>query len=138
MLHEDADDYSVSRSLEAYLLWLFGAMMFSNTYGDSVDKVLMVYAREIVDAPEDEVPTWSWGSAVLAATYRGLCDACSKNKPDAILTGCPLLLQLWAYERFAVGRPIVDHTPYKPNLYGEFEDDRPTMGTLWCGRQVRM
>ncbi len=39
MLHEDADDYSVSRSLEAYLLWLFGAMMFSNTHGDSVDKV---------------------------------------------------------------------------------------------------
>src|SRR5438105_1600157 len=99
MLHEDADDYSVSRSLEAYLLWLFGAMMFSNTHGDSVDKVLMVYAREIADAPEDEVPTWSWGSAVLAATYRGLCEACSKNKPDAILSGCPLLLQLWAYER---------------------------------------
>ena len=42
MLYEDADDYSVSRSLEAYLLWLFGAMMFSNTHGDSVDKVLMI------------------------------------------------------------------------------------------------
>src|SRR5438128_4585459 len=112
MLHEDADDYSVSRSLEAYLLWLFGAMMFCNTHGDSVDKVLMVYAREIADAPEDEVPTWSWGSAVLAATYRGLCDTCSKNKPDAILSGCPLLLQLWAYERFAVGRPVVNHNPY--------------------------
>ena len=56
------------------MLWLFGAMMFSNTHGDNVDKVLMVYAREIADAPEDEVPTWSWGSAVLAATYRGLCD----------------------------------------------------------------
>ena len=138
MLHEDADDYSVSRSLEAYLLWLFGAMMFSNTHGDSVDKVLMVYAREIADAPEDEVPTWSWGSAVLAATYRGLCDACSKNKPDAILSGCPLLLQLWAYERFAVGRPVVDHSPYPLDLYVQFDDDRPTMGTLWCGRQVRM
>ena len=138
MLHEDADDYSVSRSLEAYLLWLFGAMMFSNTHGDSVDKVLMVYAREIADAPKDEVPTWSWGSAVLAATYRGLCDACSKNKPDAILSGCPLLLQLWAYERFAVGRPVVDHSPYPLDLYGQFDDDRPTMGTLWCGRQVRM
>src|SRR5207237_9366166 len=138
MLHEDADDYSVSRFLEAYLLWLFGAMMFSNTDGDSVDKVLMVYAREIADAPEDEIPTWSWGSAVLAVTYRGLCDACSKNKADAILTECPLLLQLWAYERFAVGRPIVDHTPYEPQLYGECEDDRPTMGTLWCGHQVRI
>src|SRR5207253_11090615 len=97
MLHEDADDYSVSRSLEAYLLWLFGAMMFSNTHGDSVDKVLMVYAREIADAPEDEVPTRRWGSAVLAATYRGLCDACAKTKQDAIVRGCQLFVQVWAY-----------------------------------------
>ena len=57
---------------------------------------------------------------------------------NAILTGCPLLLQLWAYERFVVDRPIVYHKPYEHDLYGEFEDDRPTMGTLWCGRQVRM
>src|SRR6266508_1411089 len=84
MLHEDADDYSVSRFLEAYLLWLFGVMMFSNTYGDSVDKVLMVYAREIANAPEDEVPTWSWGSAVLAATYRGLCEEQAGRHPRRI------------------------------------------------------
>src|SRR5438034_8452186 len=112
-------------------------MMFSNTHGDSVDKVLMIYAREIADAPEDEVPTWSWGSVVLAATYRGLCDACSKMNENAVLIRCPLLLQLWAYERFAVCRPIVDHKLYEPDLYGEFKDKRPTMGTLWCGRQVR-
>src|SRR5438128_4292577 len=75
---------------------------------------------------------------VLAATYRGLCDACSKTNEFAVLTGCPLLLQLWAYERFAVGRPIVDHNPYELDLYSEFEDDRPTMGTLWYGHQVWM
>ena len=138
MLVKDADINSVTRSLEAYLLWLFGCIMFNNSHGDSVDKVLMVYAWEIADAPEDEVPTWSLGSAVLASMYRGLCDACSKIKPNAILTGCPLLLQLWAYERFAVGRPVVDHSPYPLDLYGQFDDDRPTMGTLWCGRQVRM
>ena len=120
------------------MLWLFGAMMFSNTHGDSVDKVLMVYAREIADAPEDEVPTWSWGSAVLAATYRGLCDACSKTNENVVLTGCLLSLQLWAYERFAVDRPVVDHNPYPLDLYGQVDDDRPTMGTLWCDRQVRM
>ena len=38
------------------------------------------------------------------------------------------MLQLWAYERFAVDRPIVDHKPYEPDLYGEFEDDRPLTG----------
>ena len=138
ILAEDADIDSVTRSLEAYLLWLFGCIMFNNSHGDSVDRVLMPYAREIADAAEDDVPTWSWGSAVLATTYRGLRDACSKMNTNAVLTGCPLLLQLWAYERFAVGQPIVDHKPYEHDLYGEFEDDMPTMGTLWCGRQVRM
>ncbi len=138
MLAEDADNFSVDRSLEAYLLWLFGCVMFNNSHGDNVDRVLMPYAREITDVVDDDVPTWSWGSAVLTATYRGLCDACSKTNKNVVLTGYPLLLQLWAYERFTVGRPIVDHTPYKPDLYGEFEDDRPTMGTLWCDRQVRM
>src|SRR5438105_11057602 len=94
MLAEDADDDSVSRSLEAYLLWLFGWIMFNNSHGNSVDRVLMPYTREIVDAAEDDVPTWSWGSAVLAAMYRGLCDACSKTDTASILTGCPFLLQL--------------------------------------------
>src|SRR5881394_2458272 len=102
--------------------------MFNNSHGNSIDRVLMPYAREIADAADVDVPTWSWASAVLAATYRGLCDACSKTTEGAILTGCPMLLQLWAYERFAVGRPIVDHTAYGPDLYGDFEDDRPTMG----------
>ena len=92
ILAEDADMDSVDRSLEAYLLWLFGCIMFNNSHGDCVDRVLMPYAREIADAAEDDVPTWSWGSAVLATTYCGLYDACSKTDATAILTGCPLLL----------------------------------------------
>ena len=56
-LHEDADDYSVDRSLEAYLLWLFGSIMFNNTHGNNVDKILLPYARAIADADEDDVPT---------------------------------------------------------------------------------
>ena len=60
MLAEDADNLSVDRSLEAYLLWLFGCVMFNNSHGDSVDRVLMPYAWEITDAAEDDVPTWSW------------------------------------------------------------------------------
>ena len=60
MLAEDADIDSVTRSLEAYLLWLFGFIMFNNSHGDSVDRVLMPYAREIADAADKDVPTWSW------------------------------------------------------------------------------
>ena len=49
MLAVYADIGSVYRSLEAYLLWLFGCIMFNNSHGDSVDRVLIPYAREIVD-----------------------------------------------------------------------------------------
>ena len=33
LLAVDADEYCVTRSLEAYLLWLFGYIMFNNTHG---------------------------------------------------------------------------------------------------------
>jgi Plant mobile domain len=139
LLDDFVDDDSVSRCLEAYLLWLFGWILFNNGHGNSVDKVLMPYARQIADAEdEDDVPTWCWGAAVLAATYHGLCEACTKTESNGVITGCPLLLQLWAYERLAVGRPIVeDRHGYEIEFYGPTEDDRPTMGTLWlCGRKV--
>ena len=129
----DADEYSVTRSLESYLLWLFGYIMFNNTHGNSVDKILLSYAREIEDVDKN-VPPYSWGSAVLAATYRGLCDGCRKTHRGAILLRCPLLLQLWSYERLAVGRPMVIHEPYHGAMYGDEEDDRPTMGTIWLWR----
>ena len=109
----DADEYSVTRSLEAYLLWLFGY-------------ILLPYAREIADGDED-VPPYSWGEAVLAATYRELCDGCTKTHENAILAGCPLLLQLWSYEGLAVGRPIVSHAPYPRPCTAT----RKTTGPLW-------
>ena len=58
-LAADADEYSVTRSLEAYLLWLFGYIMFNNTHGNSVDRILLPYAREIADGDED-VPPYNW------------------------------------------------------------------------------
>jgi len=136
-LAHDADDDSVTRSLEAYLLWLFGYIMFNNSHGAYVDRVLVPYALEIAEAAVEEMPQYSWGAAVLAATYRGLCKASVQNKHNAILTGCPILLQLWSYERITIGRPLVDHSPYELDMYGDTEDDRPTMGTLWYARQVR-
>ena len=57
-------------------------------------------------------------------------DGCMKTHGNAILAGCPLLLQLWSYERLAVGRPMVSHEPYHGGMYGDEEDERPTMGTI--------
>ncbi|XP_039827421.1 serine/threonine-protein phosphatase 7 long form homolog [Panicum virgatum] len=86
LLPADANEYSVTRSLEAYLLWLFSYIIFNNTHGNSVDRILLPYAREIVDGDED-VPPYSWGEAVLAATYRGLCDSCRKTHGNTRLAG---------------------------------------------------
>ena len=49
-LDDNADAYSVSRSLEAYLLWLFGYVMFNNSHGNTVDKGLIPFAQRIGDA----------------------------------------------------------------------------------------
>ena len=54
--------------------------MFNNTHGNSVDMILLPYVREIADGDED-VPAYSWGEAVLAATYRGLCDGQRQEFP---------------------------------------------------------
>nr|AAZ06223.1 mutator-like transposase [Oryza sativa Indica Group] len=137
-LQAEADEYSYSRCLEAYLLWLFGWVMFCGGHGHAVDKGLVHYARSIADAAVGEVPQWSWGSALLAALYRGLCEACTKTDPSVTFGGCPLFLSIWAAERIAIGRLEVDQHAYEESLYTERpEVDNPTMGTLWCRRQRR-
>jgi len=72
----------------------------------------------------------------LAASYRGLCTGVTKvSAEEPIFVGCPLLLQLWSYERFPVGRPEMDFKPYV-QLSADHDDiDRPTMGSLWCLRR---
>ena len=60
ILEDDADKDSVSRSLEAYLLWLFDYIMFNNSHGNSVDKILIDYAREIANSDsEEDMPLYS-------------------------------------------------------------------------------
>ncbi|XP_022680961.1 serine/threonine-protein phosphatase 7 long form homolog [Setaria italica] len=135
-MREDADNTTVARHLEAYLLWLFGCTLFCTSQGNSVLKHLLPYVRAIAEAPLDEVPQYSWGSAVLVTTYRGLCMGCVKvTSTEPIFLGYSLLLQLWAYERFPIGQPRVDMSPY-PGGFDEDDVDRPTMGSLWCLRRA--
>ena len=117
-LDEDSEDWRVTRHLEAYLLWLFGWVMFTSSHGDSVDKHLVRFAQEIAEAAPEEMPQYSWGSAVLAATYRALCDSCTRRKKVSTFAGCPLLLMLWSFERFDIGRPqLSSYEPYGDNFY---------------------
>jgi hypothetical protein len=56
---------------------------------------------------------------------------------EAILLGCPLLLQMWIHERIDIGRPRTDLSEYEPPADGtDPADAPPTMGSLWCLRKV--
>ena len=61
----------IVRHIEQTYQYTISYIMFNNTHGNSVDRILLPYAREIADGDED-IPPYSWGEAVLAATYRGL------------------------------------------------------------------
>ena len=79
----------------------------------------------------------SLGSAVLPATYRALGNVCTKNKPSSSLLGCPLLLQLWSWESFHIGRPDVDAPrPWDYRLIDPNVVDLPTVGSVWARREV--
>ena len=134
---DEADDPTSDRFLEVYLLWLFGWVLFCESAGDSVSRYLLPWAQRIADSSLDEMPQISWGSAVLAATYRGLCLAVSRPaSKEGFLLGCPLLLQMWIHERFDIGRPMADLSEFEPLADGTDPTDLPTMASLWCLRKV--
>jgi hypothetical protein len=116
---DDADDQMSDRFLEDYLLWLFRWVLFCESAGDSVSWCMIPWAQRIADAPLEQMPQISWGSAILAATYKGLCSLVTRPTiREAILLGCPLLLQMWIHERFDIGRPRTDLSEYEPMANG--------------------
>lgn len=140
-LTEDEDDWRVMRHLEAYLLWLFGWVLFTSSHHDTVDRHFVYYAAQIAYAPLEAIPQYSRGSAVLAATYQALCDTCTRRTSTGTLAGSPLLLMLWLFKRFDIRRPtLLSYDLYGDEMYvfdqlGEADDlDAPTMGTLWLSR----
>jgi hypothetical protein len=79
-----------------------------------MSRYLLPWAQRITDAPLVQMPQISWGSAVLAATYRGLSSAVSRpTSREGILLGCPLLLKMWIHERFDIGRPKANLSEYE-------------------------
>jgi hypothetical protein len=98
---------------------------------------MIPWAQRIADAPLEQMPQISWGSAVLEAMYRGLCSAVTMpTSREAILLGCPLLLQMQIHKRFDIIRPRTDLSEYEPAADGTDPADLPTMGSLWCLRKV--
>ena len=74
----------------------------------------------------------------MAATYKGLCTGVTKvSAEEPIFVGCPLLIQLWSYECFPVGRLEMDFEPYTELSPDHDDVDKLTINSLWCLRRVR-
>nr|XP_051229877.1 serine/threonine-protein phosphatase 7 long form homolog [Lolium perenne] len=127
----------ITRSLEAYLMWLLGKTMFTDNHGNTISARYIPIAQEIAEATEaEDITQRSWGSAVLAATYRGMCKGCQLTSHGSGIVGCPLLLQLWSWTRFPVGRPDIGAGSWPPDeLYDADRIDMPTFGSIWTSRK---
>jgi hypothetical protein len=137
-LPAEADAAIMSRHLFAYLLYLFG-IMFPSSHGDIVLPGLIKIAENIVDSPPPPSPIYSFGSAMLAYTYRGLCDATKKTRASSkghILAVSAEFLQLWSWEYLPVGRPRILN-PIHP-YGGKTEQYAPlTFGSRWVHAKKR-
>ncbi|XP_062195131.1 serine/threonine-protein phosphatase 7 long form homolog [Phragmites australis] len=133
----DADETTLIQHYEVYLYVLLGGIMFCNTAGDYVVPHIVWLAAHLASYPY-EPTSYSWGSAVLAATYRGLCDATQRTKRKATITGCLHLLQLWSWEYLPFSRPWVLKCYYPVHISDGIADDiRPTMGYRWIHARLR-
>ena len=133
----NAPEGVVRMHLFAYLMYLFGWFMFPSSHGNTVYPSYIHLAEELAFAPPEGARQYSWGSAVLCATYRGLCDATKLTKGNApVLNVCHTLLQLWSWEHLPVGRPqfITPVHPYAPH---DCPIGGPTMGTRWTYGKLR-
>lgn len=123
---------TLRKHLFAYVLYLF-AMMFPSTHGDVVLPGLIKIAEEIVDTPLPPNNTYSFGSAMLAHTYRGLCDGTGRitsTTKGHVLAVSYEFLQLWSWEYLPVGRPEIVDDIHPYNL-GQGEYGPLTWGSRW-------
>ncbi|KAM0827547.1 hypothetical protein ACQ4PT_068134 [Festuca glaucescens] len=113
--------------------------MFTDNHGNMISARYIPIAQEIAEATEaEDITQRSWGSAVLAATYRGMCKGCLLTAPGSGIVGCPLLLQLWSWERFPIDCPEITGGSWPANeLYDADRIDMPTFGSLWTSRKRR-
>ncbi|KAI4995931.1 hypothetical protein ZWY2020_040433 [Hordeum vulgare] len=114
--------------------------MFTENHVTTLSARYIPIALEIATAESTEhITPRSWGSAVLAATYRGMCNGCQLSMAKSAILGCPLFLQLWSWERFSIGRPNidVDHSYHVGNMLDGDDIDLPTFGLCWTRRKRR-
>ncbi|CAM0875923.1 unnamed protein product [Alopecurus aequalis] len=93
----------VERHARAYLWVALCRTVFGNSGGSNVP----FFWLELL---ADWDYRWSWGTAALAWLYRQLDDVCRKidDKKQSNIGSCMVLLSVWSWEHFAIGRPVPD------------------------------
>jgi hypothetical protein len=134
-LPANADNVTLARHLFAYVLYLLG-IMFPSSHGDVVLPSLIKIAEEIVDGPLPPRPIYSFGSAMLAHTYRGLCHATQKKSKGHILAVSYEFLQLWSWEYLPVGQPHLSNIIH-PYDFGQVIHAPLTFGARWVHAKKR-
>ncbi|KAG5566046.1 hypothetical protein RHGRI_001843 [Rhododendron griersonianum] len=91
-VEEGADPEVVARQARGYLLLLMGETIFADHSGGYVHLANLERLENF-----DEAGMYSWGSGALANLYLNLCHGCKAGTKQ--ITGCFILLQVWAWER---------------------------------------
>jgi len=124
-----ADQERVAYYCRAWILHLFGCVLFPDRTGDTASWMYLPYLTDW-----DTTCTYNWASGVLAYLYRSLCEACHRTAQSSSVGGCVYLLQLWMWSRLLVGRPIVD-APREWFVVGN-PRHRPMFAHLWDQAKV--
>jgi hypothetical protein len=69
---DDADDQTLDRFLEVYLLWLFGCVLFRESAGDSMSRCMIPWVQRITNAPSSRCSR-SAGAALFWQLPTGGC-----------------------------------------------------------------
>jgi Plant mobile domain len=121
-LPDNATAEEVAQYTRAFLLDLFGSMVFPDSSGDSVPAMYLRFLQNL-----DDPSVYNWGAAVLSCLYRNMSIGCMNGKKT--IGGPLLLLQHWSWTRFPIARPR-SVGPVAP-LGGEDLEARPPFAVRW-------
>ena len=83
----DADEVTLERSVRGFILALMGSFLFADKKGVHVHLCFLPLLRDLT-----HIATYSWGGAVLAHTYRELCQSILDCRCG--ISGCITLIQV--------------------------------------------
>jgi hypothetical protein len=111
---DDPTHEELLQQLRLYIFYLFGKIIFPDASGDRVHSMYIPLLEDVAT-----IKSYSWGSALLASLYRGLCDVTLSKHPNSSIQGCALLLFAWARCRIPHCQRLREaNPPYERPLAG--------------------